>query len=103
MSNSNPNIPTPTTKDYVPFFGVTSEFFVPHTKANHLNAQDVIYQLVTSATSISTATFNCFKDGKKLTINDEIVANLIHELQTKLELIEKLLPMAFQEEGVHDK
>ena len=79
--------------------GSTSEFFVPHSEANHLNAQDVVHSLVASAKDISIATFQCFEGGNKLMIKDEIVANLIYEIQTKLEMIEKLLPMAFEYEG----
>ena len=79
--------------------GSTSEFFVPHSEANHLNAQDVVHSLVTGAKDISIATFQCFDGGNKLMIKDEIVANLICEIQTKLEMIEKLLPMAFEYEG----
>ena len=79
--------------------GSTSEFFVPHSEATHLNAQDVVHSLVASAKDISIATFQCFEGGNKLMIKDEIVANLIYEIQTKLEMIEKLLPMAFEYEG----
>ena len=79
--------------------GSTSEFFVPHSEANHLNAQDVVESLVSSAKDISIATFQCFEGGNKLMIKDEIVANLIYEIQTKLEMIEKLLQMAFEYEG----
>jgi hypothetical protein len=69
--------------------GSTSEFFVPHSEANHLNAQDVVHSLVASAKDISIATFQCFDGGTKIVIKDEIVANLIYEIQTKLEMIEK--------------
>ena len=71
-------------------------FFVPHKEANHLNAQDVVCTLVSSAKNISIATWNCFEDGKELTIKGEVVADLIYELQTKLEMIEQILPMAFE-------
>ena len=85
--------------EYNVLIGSTSEFFVPHKEANHLNAQDVVESLVASAKDISIATFQCFDGGNKLMIKDEIVANLIYEIQTKLEMIEKILPMAFEYEG----
>ena len=77
----------------------TSAFFAPHPEANHLNAQDVAYELVASAKDISIATFQCFDGGNRLMIKDEIVANLIVEIQTKLEMIEQILPLAFESEG----
>ena len=97
MPNSNQK-PTPNNKDYLPTLCLTSEFFVPQKDANHLNAQDVLFDLVNSAKNISTATFNCFEDGRDLVINGEIVASLISDIQTKLEMIEKILPLAFQSE-----
>lgn len=97
----NTQKPNPINKDYFPFLCLTSEFFEPHKDANHLNAQSVIFDLVNSAKSISIATWNCFEDeGEKLAVNDVIVSNLISEIQTKLEMIEKLLPLAFDVEGV---
>ena len=48
------------------------------------------------AKDISIATFQCFEGGNKLMIKAEIVANLIYEIQTKLEMIEKILPLAFE-------
>jgi hypothetical protein len=90
----------PNQKEYLSKLSTTTAFFVPHKDANHLNAQDVIYELVGSTKDISIATFQCFEGGNKLMIKDEIVANLIYEIQTKLEMIEKILPMAFQSEGV---
>jgi hypothetical protein len=89
MSNSNK-------KPYNPSLSDISAFFVPHKEANHLNAQDVVCTLVKSAKNISIATWNCFEDGKELAIKGEVVADLIYELQTKLELIEKILPFAFE-------
>ncbi|MDV2440216.1 hypothetical protein QR665_12160 [Acinetobacter gerneri] len=86
-----------TKKPYNSKLGITDEFFVPHTDANHLNAQDVVCELVARAKDISMATFNCFEDGDKLVMKGEIVANLIYEIQTKLEMIEKILPMAFED------
>ena len=89
-----------TKKPYNPTLCFTNEFFIPHKDANHLNAQDVVCDLIARTKDISTATFNCFKDGNKLVIKDEIVANLVYEIQSKLEMIEKILPLAFQSEGV---
>lgn len=100
MPNSNQK-PTPNNKDYLPTLCLTSEFFVPHKDANHLNAQDVLFDLVNSAKTISIATWNCFgEDGQKLVVKGEVVSNLIFEIQTKLEMIEKILPLAFESEGV---
>ena len=92
-------MPNQIKKPYNSLLCCTSEFFVPHSEANHLNAQDVVHSLVTGAKDISIATFQCFDGGNKLMIKDEIVANLIYEIQTKLEMIEKILPMAFEYEG----
>ncbi len=91
----------PNQKEYFPELCNTSDFFVPHKNSNHLNAQDVVVDLVNSAKNISMATWNCFEDGDKLVMKGEIVANLIYEIQTKLEMIEKILPLAF--EGGLDK
>ena len=99
MSNQNKPLENQNEPKYNVLIGCTSDFFVPHSEANHLNAQDVIHSLVASAKDISIATFQCFEGGNKLMIKDEIVANLIYEIQTKLEMIEKILPMAFEYEG----
>lgn len=93
---NNTQKPNPINKDYFPLLCLTSEFFVPHKDANHLDAQDVIFDLVNSAKNMSIATWNCFEDGEKLVMKGEIVANLISEIQTKLEMIEKILPLAFE-------
>lgn len=87
---------------YNVLMGCTSEFFVPHSEANHLNAQDVIHSLVARAISTSTVTWLMFedRDGKMVNAaNDDLVANMLFDIQTKLEMIEKLLPMAFEYEG----
>lgn len=99
MPKQNTSLENQNEPKYNSLIGCTSDFFVPHSEANHLNAQDVIHSLVASAKDISIATFQCFEGGNKLMIKDEIVANLIYEIQTKLEMIEKLLPMAFEYEG----
>ncbi|MEG2273394.1 MAG: hypothetical protein RSC05_14085 [Acinetobacter sp.] len=99
MPKQNTSLENQNEPKYNSLIGCTSDFFVPHSEANHLNAQDVIHSLVAGAKDISIATFNCFDGGTKLVIKDEIVANLIYEIQTKLEMIEKLLPMAFEYEG----
>ena len=82
--------------------GSTSEFFVPHSEANHLNAKDVIHDLLARAISTSTVTWLMFeyRDGKMVNAaNDDLVANMLFDIQTKLEMIEKILPMAFEYEG----
>ena len=56
MSSSNK-------KAYNSSLGNTSAFFTPHPEANHLNAQDVAFELVASAKDISIATFQCFEGG----------------------------------------
>lgn len=86
-------------KEYFPELCSTSDFFVPHPESNHLNAQDVVCSMVSSAKNISIATYNCFEDGRELAIKGEVVADLIYELQTKLEMIEKILPLAFEWEA----
>lgn len=83
-------------RPYNPALGATSRFLVPHPEANYLNAQDVAYELVARAKDISTATFQCFEGGNELMIKAEIIANLIAEIQTKLEMIEAILPLAFE-------
>lgn len=92
MPNSNQN----NQKPYNLSFGSIEEFYMPRPEANHLNAQDVIFNLINSAKNISIASWSCFEDGKELAINDEILADLIYEIQTKLKMIEQLLPMAFE-------
>ncbi|MCJ8146624.1 hypothetical protein MKI79_06870 [Acinetobacter sp. A3.8] len=91
MPNSNQNITVS--------LNCASQFFVPHKDADAHHAQDVIHQLVESTKNLATATFNCFDEGAELAVRDDIVANLIHDIQTRLELIEKLLPMAFSDGG----
>ena len=90
-------MPNQTKKQYQSELGHTKAFFIPHPSANHLNAQDVAYELVASTKDLSTVIFNCFDGGTKLVIKDEIVANLICEIQTRLEMIEAILPMAFND------
>lgn len=86
-------------KEYFPNLGNTSDFFVPHKDSNHLNAQDVIHDLVARAISTSKVTWLMFEDhdGKMVNMaNDDLVANMLFDIQTKLEIIEKTLPLAFQ-------
>ena len=63
-------------KKYNSKLGSVDTFFIPHPGANHLNAQDVAFELVASAKDISIATFQCFEGGNRLMISAEIVANL---------------------------
>ena len=92
MSNSK--------KPYNLTLGCIESFYIPHPEADYANAQDVVYSMVSSAKNISIATWSCFKDGRELAIKGEVVADLIYELQTKLEMIERILPLAFQGEEV---
>ena len=95
-------MPNQNKKPYNSLLGCTSEFFVPHSEANHLNAQDVIHDLLARAISTSTITWLMFedRDGKMVNAaNDNLVANMLFDIQTKLEMIEKILPMAFEYEG----
>lgn len=95
-------MPNQIKKPYNSLLGCTSEFFVPHSEANHLNAQDVIHDLLARAISTSTVTWLMFedRDGKMVNAaNDNLVANMLFDIQTKLEMIEKILPMAFEYEG----
>lgn len=89
-------MPNQIKKTHNPSLSYTTAFFAPHPEANHLNAQDVAYELVASAKDISIATFQCFDGGNKLMVKAEVVANLIVEIQTKLEMIEAILPLAFE-------
>ena len=82
-------------KKYNPGLGSVAAFFTPHPDANHLNAQDAVHGLVSNAKDLSIAVLNCFDDEEGLVIKDTIVANLIYDIQTKLEMIERVLPMAF--------
>ena len=90
-------MPNQNQKPYKPELSCTQAFFIPHPDANHLNAQDTVQSLVASTKDLSTVIFNCFDDGTKLVIKDEVVANLIYEMQTKLEMIEAILPIAFND------
>ncbi|OTG98360.1 hypothetical protein B9T24_03215 [Acinetobacter sp. ANC 4654] len=92
MSNSK--------KPYNLTLGCIESFYIPHPEADYANAQDVVYSMVSSAKNISIATWSCFKDGRELAVKGEVVADLIYELQTKLEMIERILPLAFQAEEV---
>jgi len=91
-------MPNQIQKPYKSSLGSTKTFFTPHPEANYINAQDVAYELLTSAKDISIAAFQCFEDGNRLIIKAEVIANLIAEIQTKLEMIEQVLPLAFEGE-----
>ena len=85
-------------KIYNPSLACTPEFYIPHPESNHLNAQDVIHSLVTQSLSATTVTWLMFEeqDGRMVnTANSDLVANMLWDIQTKLEMITKILPMAF--------
>ena len=84
-------MPNQNKPEYNVLIGCTSEFFVPHSEANHLNAQDVIHELVASAKDISIATFirqtildQCKKVLGKEGFN-EIMANQLNSVKPKKE------------------
>ena len=85
-------------KAYNPSLGSAETFFVPHKDSNHLNAQDVIHSLVAQSLSATTVTWLMLEeqDGRMVnTANSDLVANMLWDIQTKLEMITKILPMAF--------
>lgn len=86
-------------KKYNPSLSTATRFFVPHAQANSENAHEVIFELVGNAKDISIAAFQCFDGGTHLLIKHEVMANLIAQIQTKLEMIEQLLPMLEIKEG----
>ncbi|WP_151713468.1 hypothetical protein [Acinetobacter bereziniae] len=89
-------------KLYNPSLSCAEEFFIPHEDSNHLNAQDVVYSMLRSSKSISIATWNCFENDKGrmvLCTSGDLVAELLFEIQTKLEMIERILPLAFNNQG----
>lgn len=83
-------------KTYNSLLSSIDTFFVPHVEANHLNAQDVVSGLILSSINISEATFLCFDSNNELMIDGSVVASLILEIKTNLEMIEKILPLAFK-------
>jgi len=89
-------------KLYNPTLSCAEAFFIPHKDSNHLNAQDVVFSMLRSSKSISTAAYNCFESKQGAMVlytNGDLVADLLFELQTKLEMIEKILPLAFENQG----
>lgn len=83
-------------KPHNPALGCIESFYIPHPEANYLNAQDVIHSLLVQVRNTAIATQGCFEDGEKLDVSPCVVSNLIWTIQTKLEMIEKILPLAFQ-------
>ncbi|WP_180089993.1 hypothetical protein [Acinetobacter sp. YH12219] len=87
-------------KTYNSLLSSIDTFFVPHAEANHLNAQDIVSGLISSSMNISEATFQCFDSNNELMIDGSVVAGLILEIKTNLEMIEKILPLAFKGEEI---
>ena len=92
MSNSK--------KPYNVNLGFIPDFYIPHPESNHLNAQDIVHALLVQALNTAIATQSCFEDDGKLDISPYVISNLIWTIQTKLEMIERILPLAFQGEEV---
>ncbi|WP_010117400.1 hypothetical protein [Acinetobacter sp. P8-3-8] len=92
-----------TKKKYFSNLCDASAFYVPHKDANHLNAQDIIKSLLSKSSNILIATLNCFENDKTLVISDEVLFSVIWDIQTKVEMIEKILPLAFEyQEGKYE-
>lgn len=92
MSNSK--------KPYNANLGCIEDFYIPHPKANYSNAQDVIHSLLVQARNTAIATQGCFEVSEKLDVNPCVISDLIWTIQTKLEMIERILPLAFQAEEI---
>lgn len=101
MSNLNSK------KPYNPALCNVDEFYIPHAEANHLNAQDVIHSLVTQAKTLATIGVCQYEQEDKQTVckmNNEHMQNLLWDIQTKLDMINKILPTAFDYKGpVHEQ
>ncbi|MHA3081287.1 hypothetical protein [Acinetobacter sp. ANC 5502] len=77
---------------------LVDQFFSLNPNANTQNAQDIVHLLLTQSLNVTFATLNCFddEDGELISrVQDDVIANLLFDIQTKLELIEKVLPFAF--------
>lgn len=77
---------------------LVDQFFSLNPNANTQNAQDIVHILLTQSLNVTFATLNCFddEDGELISrVQDDVIANLLFDIQTKLELIEKVLPFAF--------
>lgn len=77
-----------------------SNFFIVSEKAINLNAQDVLHTLISQAKNLTILGGLQFSDevGSKVTcdVNPQIIVNLLWDIQTKLELMEKSLEVAFK-------
>lgn len=77
---------------------LVDQFFSLNPNAKTQNAQDIVHILLTQSLNVTFATLNCFddEDGELISrVQDDVIANLLFDIQTKLELIEKVLPFAF--------
>lgn len=85
-------------KEYKPELAELPEYFVQHVDSNHLNAQDVVYTLLEQAKNLATVGQLLHMDGEDgYLVKDEILCNLFWDIATKLELLNKQLPKAFNQ------
>ena len=83
-------------KDYNVELCDIKEYFVQHEDSNHLNAQDIVHNLLEQAKNLSTVGRALHMDGGDgYIVNDEILYTLFWDIETKLELIDKQLSKAF--------
>ena len=72
----------------------------PHDNANSANAKDIVENLLDQSMNLVLATWSCFEDQDGQVVNkfnDALIANLLLDIKEKLELIEKALPLAFED------
>ncbi|MFC2993934.1 hypothetical protein ACFODO_01355 [Acinetobacter sichuanensis] len=80
--------------------GLVNNFFVIHPNANSANAKDIVENLLDQSMSLVLATWSCFEnqDGQVVNkFNNDLIANLLLDIKVKLQLIEKALPLAFED------
>lgn len=84
-------------KEYVVELCEAEQYFVPHEKSNHLNAQDVVHTLIEQAKNLASVGCLLHNDGGEgYLCDDQIILGLFFDIETKLKLIDKQLSKAFK-------